>query len=114
MFAAQPIEHHRAGQNRRCRIGDTFAHNVRCAAMRRLKHSPRVPDICRRCKAHTPDQSCCKVREDIPEHIFCHQHVKLPGATDQIESTGVNIQALCFDIRVGSGHLIEDFAEKGH
>ena len=73
-----------------------------------------VTDIGRGSKAHTADEPGSEVRQDVAEHVLRDDHVELPWSTDQVQCTGIDVDALDISIWMVPGDLVKDLAKECH
>ena len=110
---AQVIEHHCDRQDRRKRIGDPFAGDVRRRPVNRLEHAGERPfgvQVSGGCQPHSSLQNGPQVGDDIAEHVGCNDDIEPLGAGDHSHATGVHVLVVALDLRV----ITPDLGERPH
>ncbi len=111
---SQPFKHHRTGQQHRCWIGLSLAHDVRRRAVAGLEYRVTITDICRGRHAHTAHQTGAKIRNDVSEHVLGDEYVESPGFAHHVECGCIDVMVVRHNIRESFGAFIENLAEEGH
>ena len=76
-LAAQPLQQHLPRHNQRIRIGNIFAGDIRCGAVRGLRHGLCFAAHQPRRKPQAADDARTQIGEDVAELIGCHHHIEL-------------------------------------
>ena len=109
----QVLQQHGTREDRRHRIGDAFAGDVRGRAVAGLKDRVAVAQVGGRGHAQPADQPGRQVREDVAEHVLGDDHVEPLRLADELEGRRVDVQVIGRDVRIARGDLVEHGAEEG-
>src|SRR5690606_33978824 len=50
---------------------------------------------------------------DVAEHVFCDEHIEIPGTADKVERLRIDVVVARADVGKERAPLVEDLAEKG-
>lgn len=110
----EPFEHQSGGEDGSDGVGDSFAGDVGSRAVSGLEDSGIVADIRGGCHSHPADEAGGQIAQDVAEHIFRDEDVEGLRALEEVEGSGVDIDAVGLDLGELRGEGVENGAEKDH
>ena len=108
----QVVEHHRAREDGRHRVGHPLPRQVGGGAVAGLENGVVITQVGRGSHSHPPHQSRRQVGEDVAQQVLGDDHVEPLGPADQLERGGVDVKVLGRDIGVTGRDLVKHLAEE--
>src|SRR5438094_9467121 len=94
----QLLEHQRAREHRRYRVGDALPREQRSGAVHRLEQSPAAGvEVRARREAEATDEPRAQVGEDVAVQVVCDDDLKALGLAHQLQRKGVHVAVLGAD-----------------